>query len=130
MSRYETHFHKKRGLNEKNAMDEMEISKNGPSEFRAEKLLVVAMDKYWKKETKSGQWHFTRQSTQNLIKFGVDGSGKNVNKNSKPSVKIPNYGQLALVYVMAADHGLYICFFVNVAVGAKFEYRHCNFTPK
>ena len=51
-------------------------------------------------------------------------------KNSKPSVKIPNYGQLALVYVMAADHGLYICFFVNVAVGAKFEYRHCNFTPK
>ena len=61
VSRYETHFHKKRGLNEKNAMDEMEISENGPSEFRAEKLLVVAMDKYWKKETKSGQWHFTRQ---------------------------------------------------------------------
>ena len=26
VSRYETHFHKKRGLNEKNAMDEMEIS--------------------------------------------------------------------------------------------------------
>ena len=76
VSRYETHFHKNRGLNEKNAMDEMEISENGPSEFRAEKLLVVAMDKYWKKETKSGQWHFTRQSTQNLINFGVDGSGK------------------------------------------------------
>ena len=91
-------------------MDEMKISENGPSEFRAEKLLVVAMDKYWKKETKSGQWHFTRQSTQNLINFGVDGSGK----TSKYPIKIPNYGQLALVYVMAADHGLYIFFLLTL----------------
>ena len=44
-------------LNEKNTMDEMEISDHGPSEFRAEKLLVVEMDKYCEKETKSGQWH-------------------------------------------------------------------------
>ena len=89
MSQYETHFHKKRGLNEKNAMDEMEISENGPSEFRAEKLLVVAMDKYWKKETKSGQWHFTRQSTQNLINFGVDGSGKTSTKILNRASKYP-----------------------------------------
>ena len=45
MSRYETHSYKS-SLNEKNAMDEMEISKNWPSEFRAEKLLVVAIDNY------------------------------------------------------------------------------------
>ena len=31
VSRYQIHFHKKSGLNEKNAMDEMEISENGPS---------------------------------------------------------------------------------------------------
>ena len=54
VSRYETHFHKKRGLEEKNALDEMEIAENGPSEFRAEKLLLVAMDKYWKKTNKIG----------------------------------------------------------------------------
>ena len=79
--RYETHFYKS-SLNEKNAMDEMEISENGPSKFRAKKLLVVAMDKYLKKETKSGQWHFTRQSTQNLINFGVDGSGKTAKRQN------------------------------------------------
>ena len=39
---------------------------------------------------------------------------KNFYKNSKPSVKIPNYGQLALVYVMAADHGLYIFFLLTL----------------
>ena len=43
MLRYETHSYKS-SLNEKNAMDEMEISEKGPSEFRAEKLLVVEMD--------------------------------------------------------------------------------------
>ena len=46
VSRYETHFHKKRGLGEKNAIDEMEISEYESSECRAEKFLV-AMDKYW-----------------------------------------------------------------------------------
>ena len=45
---YETHCHKRRGLNEKNAMDEIDISVNEPSEFRAKKLLVVEIDKYWK----------------------------------------------------------------------------------
>ena len=71
VSRYETHFHKKRGLDEANAMDEMEIAENGPSEFRAEKLLMRAMNRYWKAETKTGQWHFTRQSSQNLIDFSL-----------------------------------------------------------
>ena len=54
VSRYETHFHKKRGLDEKNAIDEMEIAENGPSEFRADPLLIAAMDN-WKKETKTGK---------------------------------------------------------------------------
>ena len=40
-----------------NAMDELEISKNGPSDFRAEKLLVVEMDKYWKKNRDNGISH-------------------------------------------------------------------------
>ena len=53
MSQYQTHSYKS-SLNERNAMGEMKISENEPPEFRAEKLLVVAMDKYWKKETKSG----------------------------------------------------------------------------
>ena len=44
MSRYVTHSYKS-SLNEKNAMDEMEISENAPSEFRVEKLLVVVKDK-------------------------------------------------------------------------------------
>ena len=50
VSRYETHFHKKRGLNGKNAMDEMEISEDGQSEFRVE----GCWQWYWKKETKPG----------------------------------------------------------------------------
>ena len=85
VSRYETHFHKKRGLEEKNALDEMEIAENGPSEFRAEKLLLVAMDKYWKKETNSGQWHFTQHSSQHLLDYGFHGktSTKTLNQSSK-----------------------------------------------
>ena len=44
-------------MNEKNAMDEMEIFENGPSEFRAERLLVVAMDKYEKQNRDNGISH-------------------------------------------------------------------------
>ena len=54
VSRYEAHFHRKRGLDEANAMNEMEIAENGPSEFKAEELLVRAMNRYWENETKSG----------------------------------------------------------------------------
>ena len=70
MSWYKTHSYKS-SLNEKNARDEMEISKNGPSEFRAEKL--NGNGKVF--ETKFGKWHFARQSNRNLINFGVEGSG-------------------------------------------------------
>ena len=49
--------------------------------MRWRSLLVAEMDKYWKEEAKSGQWHFTQQSTQNLKNFGVEGSGK-LTKNS------------------------------------------------
>ena len=44
--------------------------------MRWRSLLVAEMDKYWKKQAKSGQWHFTQQSTQSLKNFGVEGSGK------------------------------------------------------
>ena len=54
MSQYEAYISYKSRLNERNAIGKMKIYKNKPPEFRAEKLLIVAMDKYWKKETKSG----------------------------------------------------------------------------
>ena len=56
VSLYETPSYKS-SLNEKNAMNELEISKNGPSDFRAEKLLVVEMDKYWEKNRDNGISH-------------------------------------------------------------------------
>ena len=59
VSRYEAHFYKKRGLDEANAMDEMEIAENETSEFKSEKLLVRVMDRYWKNETKSGHLRIT-----------------------------------------------------------------------
>ena len=65
----------------------MEIAENGPSEFKAEKLLLLAMQRYWKKETNSGQWHFTRQSSQNLINFGS--SGKTTEKILSQPSKYP-----------------------------------------
>ena len=74
MSRYETHSYKT-SLNEKNAMDEMEISENGPFEFRAGKLLIVKMDKYWRKETKSDTFDI-------LDTFSSRKKWKNFTKNS------------------------------------------------
>ena len=50
VSRYESQFRKKRGLTEKNPMDEMEIAENGSSEFKADKLLLLAMQRYWSKK--------------------------------------------------------------------------------
>ena len=87
VSRYETHFHKKGGLGEKNAMDGMEIAENGPSEFKADRLLTAAMNRYWKTETKSGQWHFSRQSSHNILDYGS--CGKTSMKVLQQSSKYP-----------------------------------------
>ena len=48
VSRYEKHFDKSRKLTEENALDEMEISGNGPQRFKADSLLETAMNSYWK----------------------------------------------------------------------------------
>ena len=85
VSRYENHFHKNRGLKEENALDEMEIAENGPSEFRADKLLINAMDRYWKNETKSGQWHFTRTSQQHLSDYCFPSGKATMQRLSQPS---------------------------------------------
>ena len=62
-------------------MDEMEISENGPFEFRAGKLLIVKMDKYWRKETKSDTFDI-------LDTFSSRKKWKNFTKYSYTSVKI------------------------------------------
>ena len=85
VSRYENLFHKNRGLKEENALDEMEIAENGPSEFRADKILINAMDRYWKNETKSGQWHFTRTSQQHLSDYCFPSGKATMQRLSQPS---------------------------------------------
>ena len=87
VSRYENHFHKSRGLDELNALGEMEIAENGPSDFKADNLLMKAMDKYWKTETKSGMWHFSCQSSpsQNVINFGPSLGKSSMNIINTPS---------------------------------------------
>lgn len=73
-------------MKEENALDEMEIAENGPSEFRADKLLIAAMDRYWKKETKSGRWHFTRTSSQqHLLSYGVSTGKTTAQRLNQPS---------------------------------------------
>ena len=61
VSRYEQHFDKKRSLKEEQAMHEMEIAENGPSIFRADPLLNVAMKNYWRTNSDSGRWHFIKE---------------------------------------------------------------------
>ena len=70
VSRYEKHFNKSRKLNEEQALDEMEISENGPNLFKADPLLQISMDKYWKKQTVSGKWHFVKDSSSSIFEFG------------------------------------------------------------
>ena len=40
--------------------EEMEIIENGPLLIHADKLLLAAMNKYWKKNG-DGEWHFVRR---------------------------------------------------------------------
>ena len=59
VSRYEVHFDAKRQLKEEHALEEMEIAENGPELVHADRLLSLAMDKYWKeKDSADGTWHF------------------------------------------------------------------------
>ena len=70
VSRYEKHFDKSRKLDEEQALDEMEISENGPNLFKAGPLLLISMDKYWKKQTVSGKWHFVKDSSSSIFQSG------------------------------------------------------------
>ena len=64
MSRNEKHFNKERNLTESNALDELEIAENGPTIFKADNILVSAMNKYWNINGASGsaKWHLTTAS--------------------------------------------------------------------
>ena len=63
VSRYETHFDKKRQLNEEYALEEMEIAENGRELVHADKILVSAMGKYWQEMSKDGVWHFCHKTS-------------------------------------------------------------------
>ena len=62
VSRYETHFDKKRQLSEIHALDEMVIAENGPELVHADKILICAMNKYWHDQSKAGTWHFCHKT--------------------------------------------------------------------
>ena len=79
------HFDKTRQLTEENALNEMEIAENGPSIFRADRLIEKKMDNYWKGTTKKGEWHFIRSSE---IVFSR-GQGKTVSRLLKEGSKFP-----------------------------------------
>ena len=80
VSRYESHFDAKRQLKEINALDEMEISENGPDLVHADKILTSAMSKYWQDKSKDGVWHFCHKSDDI----------RTYNKNSKVVEKVLN----------------------------------------
>ena len=63
VSRYETHFDKKRQLKEVHALEEMEIAENGPELVHADKILTNAMEKYWHENSRDGVWHFCHRSS-------------------------------------------------------------------
>ena len=62
VSRYEQHFDSARQLTEEKALDEMEISENGPAFVKADTVLNAAMDNYWKSKKSDNFWHFIHKS--------------------------------------------------------------------
>ena len=70
VSRYESHFGKDRNMKEENARDEMIIAENGTSLFRANAVLLAAMNQYWKTTSKTGKWHFITESSASILDYG------------------------------------------------------------
>ena len=63
VSRYKIHFDKESQLTEEHALNEMEITENGPIFTKCDDLLKSAMNNYWRKKDKlRGEWHFTHKS--------------------------------------------------------------------
>lgn len=83
VSRYESHFNKTRSLKEENAIDEMMIAENGPTIFKANSVLSAAMNDYWKSNSKTGKWHFIRET-------GTLNHGANYGKTSLRLMKQPS----------------------------------------
>ena len=44
-------------------MDELERAENDPTIFKADNILKVTMNNYWKTVTSAGKWHFTTESS-------------------------------------------------------------------
>ena len=84
VSRYEVHFDAKRQLKEEHALEEMEIAENGPELVHADRLLSLAMDKYWKeKGTSDGTWHFCHK-TDDIRTYNKDSKVVKKFMNVKP----------------------------------------------
>ena len=84
VSRYEVHFDAKRQLKEDHALEEMEIAENGPELVHADRLLSLAMDKYWKeKDSADGTWHFCHK-TNDIRTYSKDSKVVKKLMNVKP----------------------------------------------
>ena len=85
--RYETHFQKARQLTEDHALEEMEISENGPILVKADGVLKAAMNRYWKTNSDDRKWHFIR--TSKYIKCYQGNQGKTVSNLLQEKSKFP-----------------------------------------
>lgn len=88
ISKYETHFNKSRQMTEEHALEELEISENGPCFVKADPVLRAAMNRYWGDHKDGGQWHFLRTSSDR-IKLYQGNEGKTVSKLMKAKSKFP-----------------------------------------
>ena len=87
VSRYEDHFDKTRSVGEEVALNEMEISINGPSIAHCNSVVRAAMNLYWIAKKKSKSWYFVRSSaTVDHVQFCVS---KVVDRISKKPSKFP-----------------------------------------
>ena len=86
VSRYESHFDSSRQMKEEHALEEMLIAENGPDIVNADRLLISAMDRYWKENTEDGAWHFCHKS-EDIRSYGKP--SKVVQKHLNVQVKFP-----------------------------------------
>lgn len=87
VSRYEKHFHHSRQPSEEHSLNEMIIAENGPFLHQADEILESSMDRYWKENTTSGEWHFLRKT--NDIRSYTGGASKVVGKLLDRQSKLP-----------------------------------------